>query len=319
MAGDSDDEARHNTRHSKVKSLITQERQSLFDDLAVSLSKELSASLKETLTADLSADLTCALSASLTSIIKESIDSHLLAMATKVSHLEETITSYQSSLETITTELGSLKQSIDTHDDEIRKLITENDDLKKQMCQVAQQSGLERIDELEELIEERTNRSLRQTLVFKGVQQNGAKESWNETKSLLSDIIAETLDINHDHAMSMVNRCHRGGRKPRVGPKLIYANLFSWEDCEVIIEAFRRSNIQDSSFGIYANYKYGRLTTARRNMALETRKTLKSSGQITQGYLQYPAKLIVKYQGETVYREHENFSKTKVTFTRDKT
>ena len=128
-----------------------------------------------------------------------------------------------------------------------------------------------------------------------------------------------TLDIDHDDDMSMINRCHRGGRKPRVGPKVIFANFFSWDDCEDIIEAFRKSNVSDSAFGIYANYKYGRLTTVRRNKALETRKSLKASGQITQGYLEYPAKLIVKYKDETEYREHENFSKLKVTFSRVKT
>ena len=309
MAGDSDDdEGRHNTRHAKHK----QERQTLFDDLAASLSKELSDSLKKSL----SAELTSVLSENLTTTVKECIQSYFKDISTTVSQLEETVVSYKETLETVTAELSNLKETMATHSNQIEQLLAENEMLNKQVNEVVKQSEMKRVDDLEELIEERTNRSLRQTLVFKGVEQRGAKESWSQTKTLLSDIIAETLDINSDHAMSMINRCHRGGKQPRAGPRAIFANLFSWEDCEDIVEAFRKSNINDSTFGIYASYKYGRITTARRNEALKTRKALKASGQITKGYLAYPAKLMVQYQGETQFQEHENFSKLKITFAR---
>ena len=69
----------------------------------------------------------------------------------------------------------------------------------------------------------------------------------------------------------------------------------------------------NSDFKMYADYKYGPLTSIRRSQALKLRKELKESGEIQQGYIQYPAKLMVRYAGADGYKEHQDFSKMAVT------
>ena len=196
------------------------------------------------------------------------------------------------------------------------------------MAAGAQNSGLEKIQELEELVEERTNRSLRQTLVFKGIPENKTDngndrktkkikpESWAETTDTLAGVIADICDTNFASAKEMINRAHRSAPKEGDGPRDIFANLYCWSDCENITKSFRFYNMENPGYKIYANYKYGRLTTMRRNEALKLRKELKASNEITQGYIQYPARLMVKHGGEETFRCHRDFSKEKVIFKR---
>lgn len=67
---------------------------------------------------------------------------------------------------------------------------------------------------------------------------------------------------------------------------------------------------------LYCNQKYGPLTTARRNMALQLRKQLKSDNKIVSAFVKFPAQLMVKTeQGRDIkYHMHTDFSKEKVTF-----
>ena len=63
---------------------------------------------------------------------------------------------------------------------------------------------------------------------------------------------------------------------------------------------------------INVDYKYGPLTTERRNLALAKRKELKREGKVTKAFVKFPAVLMGKGPGDTKYREIENFSTTKV-------
>ena len=62
-------------------------------------------------------------------------------------------------------------------------------------------TGIEtRVKVVEELIEERTNRQLRKTLVIKGVPEDEDEKSWQDCENKLSKIFAETLDIPTEDA-----------------------------------------------------------------------------------------------------------------------
>ena len=145
------------------------------------------------------------------------------------------------------------------------------------MAEVVQNS---RVDELEERIEERTNRSLRQTMIFKGIAGT-ENESWSATTNKLAEAIADATTATFEIARDMINRAHRGGKHK----KDIYANFHSWQDTQDIIWAFRNNNIQFPQVKIYANYKYGPMTSVRRSAALKRRKELKEAGEIIKGYI----------------------------------
>ena len=146
---------------------------------------------------------------------------------------------------------------------------------------------------------------MRQTLVFRGIQEQGTEKTWADTDSLLADTLGTALAID---ATAMINRCHRTGNPDyyagvgRARP--IAASMHSWKDCERIIEHFRK----DGS-NIYADYKYGPLTTKRRNLALKPRQELKRKNELQQAYISYPAKLMGKRGGETRCTLIEDFSK----------
>ena len=116
---------------------------------------------------------------------------------------------------------------------------------------------------------------------------------------------------------NMVERCHRGARSRSYrgeGPQPIYAAMYDWKDCEFIIEQFRQHNISNPSSPIRVEYKYGPLTTKRRNMAMAERRRLKNNKTIISAYVAYPAKLMVKTDRQGNYKLHQDFSRAKVDF-----
>ena len=157
-----------------------------------------------------------------------------------------------------------------------------------------------KVKELEELIEERTNRQMRQTIVIKGIREDKNEKTWNDTKRVVASKIMDVTGVSKDEAFSMLNRVHRS--QPSSNPlkknrRDIFAALYSWQDCEFLIKKFRRHNIQDSGVNsdrVFIDYKYGPLTTLRRGEALKLRKELKADNSIVSGFIAYPARLMVK-------------------------
>ena len=179
------------------------------------------------------------------------------------------------------------------------------------------------LGQLAEKVEDRTNRQLRETLVFKGIpeDEDTEEDKYTETKKLLATIIStHVTEVSYDEALKQIKRAHREADRDdhyRAGKRLIFAAFHSWDLCQLILQTFRRKCINDHEFPISAEQKYGPLTTRRRQLAHLTRKGLKETGTITSGYVDYPARLMVNYPGEVisnkkVYRLHTNFSKHKV-------
>ena len=228
------------------------------------------------------------------------------------------------------TRLGNLGAQVETIDEQLKqKLVTLTEkvaSLEKQL--EALKDMPTDVKQLAENIEDRTNRQLRETLVFKNIPEEG-EEDYKDTKELLATTISEHCDgVSYDFALSQIKRAHResGHRRngqdehPREGKRLIYAAFHSWDLCQQIIETFREKCIQDRDFVIAADQKYGPKTSKRRQLAFQLRKQLKDSGEITSGFVEFPAKLMVNRPGETidngrnggrkkVYRLHTNFSR----------
>ena len=58
-------------------------------------------------------------------------------------------------------------------------------------------SGIDdRIGQLEELVEERTNRQLRKGIVIKGISDSDQEKTWYDVEKRLSHVFSETLDIS---------------------------------------------------------------------------------------------------------------------------
>ena len=138
----------------------------------------------------------------------------------------------------------------------------------------------DRVHAVEDLIVERTNRQLRKTLVIRGIPEQ-QHEKWNDTDSVLSSIISKTLNIPLQEAGKMIDRCHRGGNpkfyKDNNRHRPIYAAMHRWKDCENLIWEARKKK------SALVDYKYGPITTVRRNMALKKRREILDCKLVTKG------------------------------------
>ena len=185
------------------------------------------------------------------------------------------------------------------------------------------------LNQLIEKVEDRTNRQLRETLVFKNIPEEGREETYMQTKELLATTINRVIpEYSYDFVFSQIKRAHRernrnnddGRQNLRAGKRLIFAAFHSWDLCQKVIEVFRQKCIEDVNFNIAADQKYGPLTSKRRQMAFQLRRQLLDAGHISSGFVDFPAKLMVNVPGERrpdgkkLYKQHKNFSSDAVEF-----
>ena len=173
------------------------------------------------------------------------------------------------------------------------------------------------IGDLKELIESRTNRQLRKTVIFKNIEETKADESYEEVKELLARTISDNTDLPYDQVFNGIDRAHREAPRrdgSRQGKRLIYCAFLYWELSQQVIDKLRVVCIRDRTFKISADQMYGPITSRRRNLAFQKRKELIEQGVITSAYVNFPAKLMVNLPGDVgpdgrkVYKLHTNFS-----------
>ena len=281
----------------------------------------------------------------LKALIKSSVDEIKAANDETKAELTDKINELSGKFDAINGKLGKQTERIEKAenkvdeleaklDNTIEKLNVDFKTLSDRVKKVEDQIGpLEDIPkmvlELREIVEERTNRQLRETLIFKNIPEE-PDEDWEKTKALLATTIAENCEtISFDDAFEGIKRCHResakkqeraenDGRPSRAGKRNIFAAMFSWEMCQTIIESFRKKGVSQNNFNLYAEQMYGPLTTKRRGLALQLRKQLKQEGVIAGGFVNFPAKLFVNYvghvdaEGKKIYKFHSDLSRAEV-------
>ena len=73
-----------------------------------------------------------------------------------------------------------------------------------------QVSAIESFRQLEEKLEDRTNRQLRQTIVVKGIPEK-ENEKWTDTRNLLAKHVSKYYKMDYKDAYALFERVHRGG------------------------------------------------------------------------------------------------------------
>ena len=296
MSGSEDDGGRQPSTVTlrKVKSLLSEERKNLTTDISKSLLENLTTTLSRSLHDSLMAGF------------EQIIDKKLAVLNVKINSVEAAVASTTNIITKLVSDMNDLKAANDILSVEVANLQNENENLKHSST-----TNPDKFRELEERVEERTNRSLRQTMVFKGIPEV-PREKWSDTTKILAQKIAECCDVPYVDAENSINRAHRSGSNMNK-PRHIYANFYEWGVTQDIVKKFRSQNFESPDFKIYAEYKYGPLTSVRRSEALKMRKSLKEGNIIISGYVKYPARLMVKYSSDDKgYTEHEDFSKMPV-------
>ncbi len=76
-------------------------------------------------------------------------------------------------------------------------------------------------------LDDQINRSLRSTLIFKGIKEE-PHETWIQTRKTLCEVIARQLNMDAGHVQDMVERAHCGNSSlTRQGPRHIDAKFYS--------------------------------------------------------------------------------------------
>ena len=151
-------------------------------------------------------------------------------------------------------------------------------------------------------LEDQTNRGCRKTLIVKGVPEQN-KESWKDTKTTLVETLVDICKLDNKPSFyDCIERVHRG-KPPKPDSKKKYRDIHvlfrNWNDAQLVLRKFIKHG---RGHGVFVEQHYGPDTTTRRNLAMIERRTLLNAGTITNGYVQYPAKLVVKH-----HKEDEDF------------
>ena len=204
------------------------------------------------------------------------------------------------------TNLENLRNDFDAHKLQYDETCIKLETLEKEL-------SLEKIkiNSLNLQLEDQVNRSSRKTLVFKGIKEDG-KESWSDTKELLSKVVAEVLEVDPEDTIEWIERAHRSRpNKFKKGKRDIFACFHNWNGSDHILKTFRYNGMNnDPAYQhVVVDQKYGKNTTWRRDQALLKRTQLKQGKKIFSGHVEYPAKLVVKYNKDNKdFVLHEDFS-----------
>ena len=234
--------------------------------------------------------------------------------------LKAEIVNLQHEVETLKTENDNIKKQSEMNKSNLESLKGENNSLKSKIVKLENEQS-----KLADEIEDRTNRQLRKTMVFRGIPEESVrrdpdneqsemrKENWEETEELLAKSISDICDdTSISNARDMLERVHRSAPNARYrgsGPRPIFAAFRDWKDAEYVKKQFR---INDTAFR--CDTKYGPRTSMRRDLAMKERKRLKDMGVITSGYVDFPARLMVRDSNQrgTKYYLKRDFSKDTV-------
>jgi hypothetical protein len=218
-------------------------------------------------------------------------------------HKKEIIQSFEKRLEILSLELKDTQNTLSITYDMVINNEKEILTLKNQL--ISLQNDIKHVKEnnknfkqtqesLDLKIEDQTNRSMRNTLIFRGIKED-LNENWPTTENKLIKVLIDHAKIHPQKAVRMVERAHRGKKTHNNSPAHIFAKFYDWKDSQYVIQAFQSTNKSKyMGMNVFVNQMYSPTLTARRNDALLTRKQLKASKEIISGYIAYPATLMIK-------------------------
>ena len=185
------------------------------------------------------------------------------------------------------------KTNASNNSDEIEGLRLE---MKEQSDKISKQ--FETISKLESEIEELKNRSLRKTLMFKNIKyQQVSESSWSTTKPVLIELISRILpETTKEEIWNNIERAHRihsKGTSSNGSPPYLIVKMLNWEFSENVKSTFIQEN-QNGRSQVFVSQMYSKSLTLRQNQALKHQHEMKEEDPSIQGYIRYPATLMIK-------------------------
>ena len=188
--------------------------------------------------------------------------------------------------------------SIEGHDEQLEQLKNDHKDKITELEQQLQTQSNE-LDDLK-------NRSLRCNVIIKGIPED-EKETKINTKSKLSDYLATLSHEKPADIFAKIDRAHRGGPKEAGKHRHIYANFLMSVEAERFVflseKHLVKTKNQPGADRVRVEAHYTKKVMDRRNLALQERRKLIDGGELVEGHIVYPAKLLGKRNAEQKYAE----------------
>ena len=151
------------------------------------------------------------------------------------------------------------------------------------------------------------DRSMRSTLIFKGIPENAEEKTWDDSSTVLAGHLHMlTPEISVDEYTNQLDRAHRG-KSTTNGARPIIAKFHKWKDSEAVKRNAIMNNKDITKTKVQVAQKYSQNTTERINEALKYRKDLLKTEHGMKLYVSYPAKLMGKRKNDTRYKIIEEF------------
>ena len=157
-----------------------------------------------------------------------------------------------------------------------------------------------KVSELDEQLDDQSNRSMRNTLVIKGIPQSDDNESWDKTSELLAKKLNECWGGNssEEEIAQGIERAHRvGGEKVGIG-KPIIAKFKSWTFSEKV-KKIMRDHLITNGGNIYVSQLVTKKVQERQYQARKYRKELFNNDPNQNIFIKYPAQVMGKRKGST--------------------
>ena len=230
---------------------------------------------------------------------------------TLTKHFDET---FKKILEDHSTQIQDLTARVDGHSQKINELTTRVSNAENTINQKN-----EVITHLQQELDDQINRNMRNNLVIRGIPEapEGERE---DTRSIVCAELAklwnndtfhnpyykfnddDELLAPHEQIEKLIDRAHRGGKRNTRGPRNIYVKFLSSQTVDQFMISIRSTKVP-----YRIERQYSKAVNERRNTAMIERKRLKDANEIQAGYLEYPAKLMVKAVGENKYKFFKDF------------
>ena len=158
--------------------------------------------------------------------------------------LKSLMTGMNEKIDFLRDDIQSINAKVNDHDREIIRLSDENAMLKDEAAKRDK-----KILELEVLMEDQINRSLRETLIFRNIKKKPTEKTWDDARAVLSDLIAKHCDISYNDVVDVMDRAHCGKTPSRPEqPPNIYVKFNSWQDSQYIKNEIIKVNKAGKNF-----------------------------------------------------------------------
>ena len=152
----------------------------------------------------------------------------------------------------------------------------------------------ETLKNIQNQIDEQTDRSLRCTLIFKNVPYGQNENKQECTNVLTSAITKHCPDLTKSFVEDSIERCHRGSSNNANSPAHIFVKFLDWKKSQIISKAVIEKNKKNKSNALNFAQMFSKGTTVRRNKALEHRALLMKEYKDSYFVISYPAKILEK-------------------------